>query len=97
MAKKYYWEIEEPQTDMETGELTGEIKAHKVELICSKISGKAIITINGFEFNISEKPFSLGGTEQMFRLGDMPAIIAFPKKGEPTVTVDGEKISPISK
>ena len=90
MAKKYFWEIEEELTDEESGELTGETKTHKVELVCSKITGKAIVTINGVKFDISEKPFSLGGTEQMFRLGDMPAIISFKKKGEPTVTVNGQ-------
>ena len=89
MAKKYFWEIEEELTDTETGEATGEIKLHKVELNCSNLSGKAIIKINGVEFNISEKPFSLKGTEQMFKLGDMAALLNFPRKGEPTIIIDG--------
>lgn len=93
MAKKYYWEIEEPETDIETGEPTGNMLTHKLELVCSYFSGKAIITIDGNKFDISEKPFRLAGTEQMFRLGDMPAIISFVKKGEPTVTVDGTVIA----
>ena len=92
MAKKYFWEIEEPETDAESGELTGNTVKHSIELTCSYLSGKAIITINGIEFNISEKPFSLKGTSQMFRLGDMPATISFEKKGAPTVTVDGNRI-----
>ena len=92
MAKKYYWEVEEAQTDMETGEPTGEMLTHKVELKCSKITGKAVVTINGAKFDISEKPFSLAGTEQMFRLGDMPALLSFKKKGAPTITVDGQVI-----
>ena len=92
MAKKYYWEIEEAETDLETGEPTGNMLTHKVELVCSRITGKAIVTINGVKFDISEKPFSLGGTEQIFRLGDMPALLSFKKKGAPTITVDGNII-----
>ena len=92
MAKKYYWEVEETETDIETGESTGNMLTHQVELVCSKITGKAIVTINGVKFNISEKPFSLAGTEQMFRLGDMPALLSFKKKGAPTITVDGNLI-----
>ena len=90
MAKKYYWEIEEAETDMESGEPTGNMLTHRVELVCSNITGKAIVTINGAKFDISEKPFKLAGTEQMFRLGDMPALLSFKKKGEPTITIDGE-------
>lgn len=97
MAKKYYWEVKEPETDMETGEETGNILTHTIELKCSYLSGKAIVKIDGTEFNISEKPFSLGGTEQMFRLGDMPAMLRFPKGSEPTITVDNEVIAPLSK
>lgn len=92
MAKKYYWEVEEPETDMETGEPTGNTLTHKVELKCSKITGKAIVTINGVKFDISEKPFKLAGTEQMFRLGDMPALLSFNKKGAPTITINGQVI-----
>lgn len=92
MAKKYYWEIEEPETDFETGELTGNTVVHKLELVCSYFTGKAIITIDGNSFDISEKPLCLAGTEQVFRLGDLPAVISFVKKGSPTVTVDGQKI-----
>lgn len=90
MAKKYYWEIEEAETDTESGEPTGNTLTHRVELVCSKLTGKALITINGTKFDISEKPFSLGGTQQMFRLGDMPAQISFNKKGAPTITVDNQ-------
>ena len=94
MAKKYYWEIEEIITDEETGEATGETKLHKIELVCSNITGKAIVTINGTEFNISEKPFGLAGAEQVFRLGDMAALLSFPKKSSPTITIDNEIIAP---
>ena len=97
MAKKYYWEIEEEETDTESGELTGNIRTHKVELICSNLTGKAIVTINGMEFNISEKPFSLAGTEQMFKLGDMAAVLSFKKKGAPTVTVEGKTVEGMRK
>ncbi len=94
MAKKYYFEIDEPETDIESGEETGNIITHQITLVCSRLTGKAIITINGTEFNISEKPFSLGGTEQAFRLGDMPAMLSIPKKGVPTVTVEGKTVVP---
>ncbi len=94
MAKKYYWEIPENETDPETGEATGNIITHKVELVCSNLTGKALITIDGTEFNISEKPFSLKKMEQMFRLGDMPAIIRFDKKGIPNITADNELYTP---
>ena len=89
MAKKYYWEIEEDETDVESGEPTGNTLTHKVELNCSYLTGKAIISIDGVSFNISEKPFSLRGTEQMFRLGGMPALLSF-KGSTPTVTVDNQ-------
>ena len=93
MSKKYYWEIEEEETDMESGEPTGNVLTHKVELVCSNLTGKAIITINGTKFNISEKPFSLKGTNQMFRLGEMAALLDFPKKGEARILIDGEPVA----
>ncbi len=94
MAKNYYWEIEEILIDEETGEATGETKLHKIELTCSYFTGKAIVTINGTKFNISEKPFKLAGAEQVFRLGDMAALLSFPQKSSPTITIDNETISP---
>lgn len=94
MSKKYYWEIEEIQVDEETGEPNGETKLHKIELVCSKLSGKAIVTINGTKFDISEKPFSLAGSEQVFRLGEMAALLSFPPKSSPTITIDNEVIQP---
>ena len=94
MAKKYYWEIEEDELDEETDEPTGNKITHKISLECSNFTGKAIITINGFSFNISEKPLSLAGTEQLFRLGRMPAIISFPKSGSPVIKLDDEIIQP---
>ncbi len=86
MAKKYTWEYEEI-TDSE------EKVNHTIQLVCSNLTGKAIITIDGDEYDISVKPFSLRGTNQMFRLGEQAAIIDFPKKGEPTVTVDSVLLS----
>ena len=59
MAKKYYWEISENETDIETGEETGNIITHKIELTCSNLTGKILISIDGTKFDISEKPFSL--------------------------------------
>ena len=96
MAKKYTWEYSEPETDMETGEETGNTITHTISLTCSYFSGKAIVTIDGTEFDISEKPFSLKGTEQVFRLGDSAALLRF-EKDAPTITVDNEILAPISK
>ncbi len=94
MAKKYYWEIEEEETDLETGEPTGTTKLHKINLTCSALTGKTLVTIDGKEFNISEKPFSLGGKEQVFRLGDMAAILRFSKKAVPSIIIDNKELEP---
>lgn len=85
MAKNYKWTI--TGVDEENME-----KIHTVSLTCSNLTGKAIVTIDGDEYDISVKPFGLKGTNQMFRIGESPAVLDFPKKGAPTVTVDGEKI-----
>ena len=97
MAKKYYWEIPENETDIETGEETGNIVTHKIELVCSNLTGKILITIDGTEFNISEKPFSLKKVEQMFRLGEMPALISFKNQGTPIIRVDNKNYLPMKK
>lgn len=94
MAKKYFWEIPEDETDIETGELTGNKITHKIELTCSNLTGKILISIDGTEFDISEKPFSLKKVEQIFRLGEMPAILRFDKKGVPNITADNELYLP---
>ncbi|MBR4013764.1 MAG: hypothetical protein IKJ00_05650 [Clostridia bacterium] len=86
MAKNYKWEAKEIDEN-------GKEIIHTVSLVCSMLTGKAVITIDGDEYDISVKPFGLRGTNQMFKLGESPAVIEFPKKGEPTVTVDGEKLS----
>ena len=96
MAKNLFWEYNEPETDIETGELTGNTLTHTISRSYSYLSGKALVTIDGSEFNISERPFALKGTEQMFRLGDSAALLRF-EAGEPTVTVDNEIIKPIKK
>ena len=70
MAKKYNWEIKETLEG-------GEEKLHTVSLLCSTFTGKAVITIDGDEFDISVKPFSLRGTNQMFRLGEEAAVSDF--------------------
>jgi hypothetical protein len=90
MAKKYFWEIPEDETDIETGALTGKTITHKIELTCSNLTGKILISIDGTDFDISEKPFSLKKVEQMFRLGEMPAILRFDKKGVPSIIADNE-------
>ena len=92
MAKTYTWEIKEPEWDEEKDEPTGNEITHNVSLVCSMLTGKAIITIDGDEFNISGKPLSLRGTNQMFRLGAMAAILDFPKKGEPDIVIDGKYV-----
>ena len=91
MAKKYEWEVKETVVNEESNEQT-EVE-HKISLICSYLTGKAVITIDGDEFDISVKPFSLGGTSQVFRLGEEAAVIEFPKKKEPTLKVGGEIIT----
>lgn len=87
MAKKYTWDIEENTRNEETGE--EQVVNHSVALTCSMLTGKAMITIDGTDFNISTRPLSLRGTNQVFRLGDMAAIIDFPKKGDPDIVIDG--------
>ena len=90
MAKKYDWEISEQVINVETEE--EETVIHKVTLLCSNFTGKAIITIDGSEFNISTRPLGLKGSNQMFRLGDMAAIIDFPRKGQPDIVIDGKYV-----
>ena len=85
MAKKYKWNVTEVLEEGGNAE-------HTVELTCSFITGKAVIIIDGDKYDISVKPFALRGTNQVFRLGNEAAVIAFPKKGAPTVTVEGEII-----
>ena len=92
MAKKYSWSIDEQVLDVETEE--EKTVTHTVSLVCSNLTGKAIITIDGDEFNISSRPFGLKGTNQVFRLGDMAAIIDFPKSGDPAIIIDGDRVSP---
>ncbi len=90
MAKKYTWEIDEQVTNVETEK--EETVTHKVSLICSNLTGKAVITIDGDEFDISVRPFGLKGTNQVFRLGDMAAIIDFPKSGDPDIVINGKYV-----
>ena len=93
MAKKYTWKITESVENADSVE-------HSITLTCSFITGKALINIDGDEYDISVKPFSLRGTSQVFRLGtsqvfrlgEEAAVIEFPKKGEPRVLVEGELI-----
>lgn len=77
MAKKLVWEI------------TTEEAAHNVSLVYSMFMGKAIITIDGDEFDISTGIGKLRGTSQVFKLGESSAIIDFPKSGAPEVYVEG--------
>ena len=77
MAKKLEWDID----------IEGE--AHKVSLEYSMTFGKAIVNIDGDEFDISTGFMKLRGTSQVFRLGEKQAILDFPKKGKPDVVVDG--------
>lgn len=92
MAKLYTWNVNEPEIDDESGEATGKIIEHTVTLRCSLLWGKAVVTIDGSEFDISTRPFGLRGTNQMFRLGELAAMLDFPKKGHPTITVDGADV-----
>ena len=88
--KRYDWKIKEDTVNEETEEAM-EVP-HTVSLRCSTLTGKAIITIDGTDFNISTRPFGLRGTNQVFRLGDVAAILDFPKKGAPAVIVDQQKL-----
>ena len=88
MAKRYEWEIVEPAE-----EEGGEDLLHTVVLRCSMLTGKALITIDGTEFNIGTRPLGLRGTSQMFRLGEMAALLDFPKSGEPRILIDGESVT----
>ncbi|MBR2354594.1 MAG: hypothetical protein IKA76_08850 [Clostridia bacterium] len=88
--KRYDWEIKENTINEETEEEMEVI--HRVSLRCSMLTGKAIVTIDGTEFDISVRPFSLRGTNQMFRLGEMPALLDFPKKGEPDIVIDNIRV-----
>ena len=85
MAKKYVWHIDETFED-------GTSEVHSVTLVYSNAFGKALINIDGDEYDIGSRPFSLKGTNQMFRLGEMAAMIEFSKKGAPAITVDGDRI-----
>ena len=96
MAKKLYWEYSEPETDIETGEATGNTVVHTVSLSYSYLSGKAVVSIDGTDFNISERPLALKGTEQLCRIGDSPALLRFEGK-MPTITVENETLDPIKK
>ena len=77
MSKKLSWEV------------TLEEVEHKVSLTYSMLFGKAIITIDGDEFDISAGFGKLRGTNQLFKLGDSAAIIDFPKKGAPEIYIEG--------
>ena len=90
MAKTYTWEIKENTVNEETGK---ELEVmHKVSLTCSMLTGKARVTIDGTEFDISVRPLGLRGTNQVFRLGEIAAILDFPKKGEPDIVIDGKYV-----
>ena len=88
MAKLYNWNITETPEEEGAQDIL-----HTVSLKCSMLTGKAIVTIDGVEFNISVRPLTLRGTSQMFRLGEMPALLDFPKKGAPAIVLDGERIA----
>ncbi len=77
MAKKITWSV-----NLEDGE-------HKVSLVYSMLMGKAIVTIDGDEFDISMGFGKLRGTNQVFKLGEVAAILDFPKKGAPDIYIDG--------
>ena len=91
MAQSFSWEIEELIVDIETEEEKKIL--HKVSLVCSNLTGKAVITIDGDEFDISVRPLGLRGTNQVFRLGEMAAMIDFPKQGDPDIVIDGKYVS----
>ncbi len=77
MAKKISWDI-----SLDDGE-------HKVSLVYSMMMGKAIVNIDGDAFDISAGFGKLKGTNQIFKLGDVAAMLDFPKRGTPEVYIDG--------
>ena len=77
MSKKLEWKINVDE------------ELHRVTLEYSMFTGKAIVNIDGDEFDISTGLMKLRGTSQIFKLGDKQAILDFPKKGSPDVVVDG--------
>ncbi len=77
MAKKLNWDIKLEESE------------HKVSLVYSMLTGKALVTIDGTEFDISVGFGKLRGTSQVFRLGDEAALLDFPKKGIPDIYIDG--------
>ena len=93
MAKLYTWNVNEPEIDDESGEATGKIIEHTVTLRCSLLWGKAVVTIDGSEFDISTRPFGLRGTNQAFKLGDEMAMLEFPKVGAPRIILRGETLT----
>ena len=89
MAKKYQWEITESTVNEQGDPIT---VGHTVSLLCSNLTGKAIVTIDGDEFDISVRPFGLRKTSQSFRLGDSAAILEFPKSGAPVIVIEGQRL-----
>lgn len=89
--KQYSWTVKERTINEETEQPMD--LTHTVRLSCSCLTGRAIITIDGAEFNISTRPLGLRGTNQVFRLGETAAIIDFPKKGAPAIVIDGVRLS----
>ena len=87
MAKLYTWSIKESTVNEETEEEMEVL--HQVSLRASLWRGKAVITIDGTDFDISTRPFGLRGTNQVFRLGETAAILDFPKSGDPDIVIDG--------
>ena len=83
MAKRLEWKTE----------IEGE--EYSVSLVYAMTFGKAIVTIDGDEFDISTGFMKLRGTSQVFKLGDMQAVLDFPKKGRPSVILDGEPLVPV--
>ncbi|MBQ8140196.1 MAG: hypothetical protein IJ038_00685 [Clostridia bacterium] len=77
MARKINWNIK-----LDDGE-------HKVSLLYSMLTGKAVVTIDGDKFDISTGFLKLRGTNQVFKLGEEAAILDFPKRGEPDVYING--------
>ena len=96
MAKRYEWKYTEEVTveleEGQAGEPETKTVEHTVTLACSMLTGKAIVTIDGDEFDISVGFMKLRGTNQMFRLGESAALLDFPKKGAPRVIVDGKEL-----
>ncbi len=65
-----------------------------VEYLCSTISGKTTLTVNGDSFTVKGKPFGIGLVRrEMIMLGEAQAILDIKKGGRATLICREAEIS----